>query len=126
MQHNANLSMTAQTKPCSEETEKRPGFFEQVHDLVARIPPGKIMTYGQVADALGNICSARYVGYAMRAAPEHKHLPCHRVVNRKGELSPGGLFGGSDNHRRMLEEEGVPFTPQGRINLDECRFDPWT
>ena len=82
------------------------------------------MTYGQIADVLHNICSARYVGYAMRAAPDHKNLPCHRVVNRTGELSPGGTFGGEENHRRMLEAEGVLFTPQGRIDLTRCRFYP--
>lgn len=112
-------------KARKKASPEKPGFFEQVHAVVARIPPGKVMTYGQISDVLNNVCSARYVGYAMRAAPDHKQLPCHRVVNRNGDLAPGGRFGGSESHRRMLEAEGVTFTPEGRINLDECLFNPW-
>ena len=118
---NQHTRKRASGKPAGSE----PGFFEQVHAVVARIPPGKVMTYGQISDVLGNICSARYVGYAMNGVPAHMDLPCHRVVNRKGELAPGGNFGGPENHRRLLEAEGVTFTPQGRINLDECLFDPY-
>ena len=116
-------------KPTDSESSKKSrqtaqsGFFAQVHALVALIPAGKVMTYGQIADVLQNICSARYVGYALRAAKD-KNLPCHRVVNRNGDLSPGGNFGGRENHRRKLEEEGVPFTAQGRIDIEQCRFDP--
>ncbi len=105
-------------------SEDKPGFFKQVHAVVAAIPPGKVMTYGQIADVLGNVCSARYVGYAMRAAPAERNLPCHRVVNKAGAMAGGGLFGGVENQRRMLEAEGVPFTPQGRIDLPACLFDP--
>lgn len=106
-------------------TPGKPGFFAQVHDLVARIPPGKVMTYGQISDYLDNTCSARYVGYAMHSAPGCRNLPCHRVVNRLGEMLPGNHFGGEGNQRRMLEAEGVPFTDKGRINLGKCRFDPY-
>ena len=101
------------------------GFFEQVYAVVARIPPGKVMTYGQISDVLNNICSARYVGYAMSGAPAHMNLPCHRVVNRLGEMAGGDHFGGAENQRRMLEEEGVTFTPKSRIDLAACRFDPY-
>ncbi len=103
----------------------KPNFFRRVHELVARIPEGKVMTYGQIADALDNVCSARYVGYAMAAAPADKDLPCHRVVDRNGEMAGGDHFGGAENQRRMLEAEGVPFTPKGRIDLSDCRFDPF-
>ena len=108
-----------------KSTSDKPGFFARVHDLVARIPPGKVMTYGQISDYLDNICSARYVGYAMHSAPGHRNLPCHRVVNRLGEMLPGDHFGGEGNQRRLLEAEGVPFTPKGRIDLTKCRFDPY-
>ena len=105
-------------------TTQKPGFFEQVYDLVARIPPGYVMTYGQIAAELENICSARYVGYAMSSAPKGMNLPCHRVVNRLGEMAGGAIFGGSENQRRMLEKEGVAFLPNGRVNLALCRFVP--
>lgn len=83
------------------------------------------MTYGQISDVLNNVCSARYVGYAMNGVPAHLDLPCHRVVNRLGEMAGGGHFGGAENQRRMLEAEGVTFTPQGRIDLAACRFNPY-
>lgn len=108
-----------------EPSVKKTGFFEQVHALVARIPAGKVMTYGQISDVLHNVCSARYVGYAMSAAPESRNLPCHRVVNRNGEMAGGDLFGGPTRQRRMLEDEGVTFTAKGRIDLTVCRFDPY-
>lgn len=106
------------------ETLPAQGFFDQVYDLVASIPPGRVMTYGQIAAALANRCSARYVGYAMSSAPRHRNLPCHRVVNRLGEMAGGQLFGGACAQRRMLEEEGAVFTPAGRVDLILCRHEP--
>lgn len=97
---------------------KSSGFFDKVYDVVARIPPGKVMTYGQISNVLGNICSARYVGYAMASAPKLLGLPCHRVVNRLGEMAGGTHFGGSENQRRILEGEGVEFKLNGRIDLE--------
>lgn len=111
-------------KQSGKNPDQKPGFFAQVHAVVARIPEGKVMTYGQISDVLHNACSARYVGYAMRAAPQHANLPCHRVVNRLGEMAGGNTFGGAENQRRMLEAEGVPFTDRGRIDLDACLFNP--
>ncbi|MDR1124670.1 MAG: MGMT family protein [Deltaproteobacteria bacterium] len=94
-------------------------FFDRVFAVVATIPPGKVMTYGQISQVLDNACSARYVGYAMGAAPEG--LPCHRVVNRLGEMAPH-LFNG--RQREILEAEGAPFKPDGRLNLEECLYWP--
>lgn len=102
-------------KPLSPKSS---GFFEKVYDVVAQIPPGKVMTYGQISNVLGNICSARYVGYAMASAPAVLGLPCHRVVNRLGEMAGGDHFGGAENQRRILEGEGVEFKLNGRIDLE--------
>lgn len=98
-------------------------FFESVYRLVAQIPEGRVMTYGQIADLLGR-ASARYVGYAMRAAPADRRLPCHRVLNRKGEMAPGLAFGGADIQRAALEAEGVGFDQKGRVNLEQCLWRP--
>jgi len=98
------------------------GFFQQVHALVAQIPPGKVMTYGQIAEVLDNVCSARYVGYAMHGAPEG--LPCHRVLNRLGEMAPGMMFGGAEAQAARLRAEGVTFKPNGRVDLAASRFTP--
>ncbi|MCL1940246.1 MAG: MGMT family protein [Desulfovibrionaceae bacterium] len=107
----------------SRQTEALP-FFSRVHALVASIPPGKVMTYGQIAEALDNVCSARYVGYAMHAAPEDMNLPCHRVINRLGEMAPGTIFGGAAEQARRLRAEGVVFKPNGRVDLVVSRYQP--
>lgn len=93
------------------------GFFQRVYDVVATIPRGKVMTYGQIASVLGGFYSGRTVGFAMRAAPRERNLPCHRVVNKQGEMAPGYCFGGAENQRRMLRKEGVVFKPDGRIDM---------
>lgn len=106
----------------------RPGsggaFFRRVWALVAGIPPGKVMTYGQIAAVLDNVCSARYVGWAMASAPENSGLPCHRVLNRLGEMAPGQIFGGADRQRALLQSEGVLFTDRGRADLTRCLYRP--
>lgn len=65
---------------------------------------------------LGNPRAARIVGYAMRAAPKERGLPCHRVVYQDGSLV-NSAFGGIKNHRLLLEAEGVTFLQDGRIDM---------
>ena len=97
------------------------GFFKAVYKLVAQIPTGKVMTYGQIAFIIGRPGASRTVGYAMSSAPAG--LPCHRVVNRLGEMAPGDIFGGAAEQRRMLEAEGISFLPNGRIDLKNNIWD---
>lgn len=92
-------------------------FFDKVYDIVSCIPKGEILTYGQIAMMLGSPKSARIVGYAMNAAPEDRNLPCHRVVNRFGQMAPGNIFGGADRQRKKLEEEGITFLDNGCIDM---------
>jgi len=99
-------------------------FFSQIYALVAGIPPGKVMTYGQIALVLGRPRAAKSVGTAMRLTPGRLALPCHRVVNAQGGLAPGGAFGGPGMQREMLRAEGVPFLENGRIDLARCTWSP--
>ena len=69
----------------------------------------------------GNPRWARVVGYALHAAPPD--LPCHRVVNREGRTADAFRAGGQDWQRIFLEEEGVPFLPDGRVDLARCQWD---
>lgn len=82
------------------------GTFQKVYELTARIPPGRVTTYGQIAVYLGNPRLSRIVGCALHAAPEG--LPCHRVVGRDGHLSDAFQPLGRDSHRMLLEMEGCP------------------
>ena len=79
--------------------------FDRVYNLVARIPYGRVTTYGQIARLIGNPRLSRIVGCAMNAAPAD--LPCHRVVNRFGGLCDAFLPLGRETHRMLLELEGV-------------------
>jgi methylated-DNA-protein-cysteine methyltransferase-like protein len=92
-------------------------FFDAIYRIVATIPAGKVMTYGQLALLAGRPRAARIVGYAMARAPEGRSLPCHRVVNRLGKMAPGDIFGGAGVQRMLLESEGITFLPDGRIDM---------
>ena len=94
------------------------GTFQKVYELTARIPPGRVTTYGQIAVYLGNPRLSRIVGCALHAAPEG--LPCHRVVGRDGHLSDAFQPLGRDSHRMLLEMEGVPFRLDGTVDLEKC------
>ena len=93
--------------------------FEKIYEVVKSIPEGKVATYGQVALLAGNPRWARVVGYALHVNPEPGIIPCHRVVNREGRVSPGFAFGGEGVQRQLLESEGIVFETDGRIDLEK-------
>ena len=92
-------------------------MFQQVYAIVAQIPYGRVTTYGQIGLLLGNPRLARAVGYALHVAPPG--LPCHRVVNRFGELSDAFAPLGKETQRQRLAAEGVGFLPTGQVDLAE-------
>lgn len=94
-------------------------FLAAVYKVTADIPRGKVATYGQVGRMAGYPKAGREVGIAMSQAPRAKNLPCHRVVNKIGTLSPDHVFGGKEKQRRMLEAEGITFTEDGVIRMEK-------
>ena len=96
--------------------------FERIYAVVRRIPRGCVATYGTVARLAGNPRWARVVGYALHANPDPEGIPCYRVVNREGRTAPAFAFGGEDVQRRLLEADGVPFLPNGNVDLAECAW----
>lgn len=72
-------------------------FGEEVYSVVASIPPGRVLTYGQIAYLIGKPQCSRMVGQAMHNAPEGQNLPCHRVVNSQGRLAPFWPLSGPNN-----------------------------
>lgn len=108
---------TYQRKGASPRMEQT--AFERIYTVVRQIPRGKVATYGMVAQWAGNPKWARAVGYALHANPEPGIIPCHRVVNRMGRLTPAFAFGGEDVQRRLLAEEGVTFREDGCVNLEQ-------
>lgn len=103
-------------------TTLRKSTFELIYDVVKQIPKGKVATYGQVASLAGNKKWSRVVGYALHANPDPESIPCHRVVNRLGEVSKAFAFGGENRQIELLEKEGVGFV-DGRVDLKNYRWN---
>lgn len=96
--------------------------FQLIYDVVKQIPKGKVATYGQVASLAGNRRWARVVGYALHANPDPEHIPCHRVVNRMGEVSEAFAFGGENEQIKLLQNEGVKVNGN-RVDLEKYRWN---
>lgn len=94
-----------------------PNFKEEVYKLVKKIPEGKVMTYGQIAENLGKPRNARQVGWALHQNTEGSGVPCHRVVNREGRLAPNFAFDGWEEQYRRLKVEGVNFNDKMHVDL---------
>ena len=92
-------------------------FFNLVYQYLRKVPKGKVVTYGQIAYALGYPRMARQVGYALHVNPEPGIIPCHRVVNRFGGLAPAFAFGGMDIQKSLLEAEGVEVREDYTVDL---------
>lgn len=87
-------------------------FQQEVYNVVAAIPSGKVVTYGQVAFLIGRPQCSRMVGHVMHDVPSELHLPCHRVVNSQGRLVPFWV-----EQRALLESEGVQFRKSGMVDM---------
>jgi len=101
---------------------KKQDFFDRVYKIVATIPKGKVTTYGAIAEVCGFKSSARTVGWALNGAGGN--LPCHRVVNRKGELTGKIHFGDPNLMEELLRSEGVEFKDDGRIKMEKFFWFP--
>ncbi len=88
-------------------------FNEKVLEVVSKIPLGKVLTYGQVAEKAGNPKASRAVGSIM-AKNADKNIPCHRVVKSDGSIGMyNGLRGKSKGS--ILKKEGVNFGSTGKV-----------
>jgi len=88
-------------------------FRDDVMNIVAQIPRGRVTTYGHIALLAGWPSHARMVGRTLRYTPGADKLPCHRVVNKMGRTAPGWK-----RQRTLLEEEGVCFKANGHVDMD--------
>lgn len=98
-------------------------FFERVYEVVVQIPVGMVTTYGAIARAVGAGRSARMVGYALNGVVDSERIPCHRVVNRNGDLSGRIHFATPTLMRELLEAEGVTFDGD-RVRMKEHFWEP--
>lgn len=105
-----------------ESKRENPKYRERVYALVRRIPSGRVMTYGQIAELLGEGYTPRTVGFVMHGSPDG--TPWHRVLNAQGKCSTGRVVLPHDKQQRMLEQEGVEFDKNSRCDLQQFLFIP--
>lgn len=80
---------------------------DKVYNYLLTIPKGKVVTYGKIAEFLGDKKLARVVGNILHKNPDEKKYPCYKVVNVKGELSNSFAFGGIEEQKNRLEQDGI-------------------
>lgn len=103
--------------------DKVPAEFSQaVYELVARIPKGRVMTYGQIAALCGSPRSARIVGQVAHWGPPE--LPWQRVVNKQGGLAGGYTSGGREAHKHDLESDGVKVSDEYTVDVQALLWRP--
>ena len=106
-------------------TERPSDTYRRIYAVVRRIPRGRVATYGQVAALAGFPRQPRLAGYALHALREEQAVPWHRVLDAQGRLSLMRSGSGAGLTQRLrLEQEGVRFTPAGRVDLDVYRWTP--
>lgn len=98
-------------------------YIEDVHDVARSVPPGRVTTYGAIADFL-TLGSARMAGWAMNRAIGYDDIPAHRVVNRKGELSGRNHFASPRAMQESLEAEGVEVKDHRVVNFAALFWSP--
>ncbi len=96
-------------------------FRNKVYEVVASIPTGKVMTYGDIAALAGHPYAARQVGGLAHFGPTD--LPWHRVVNRNGDCA-SGYYGGKEGHKQVLEQEGFTIENYKIVNFKDRRWRP--
>lgn len=98
-------------------------FTKRVVRIIQTIPSGKVMSYGQIAKLAGSPRAARQVVRTLHTQSKKESLPWHRVINSKGEIAiqqEEGRF----TQKELLEEEGIPVEPGGKISLKHHQHFP--
>jgi len=105
--------------------EEAASLAARVYALVRACPAGRVTTYGWIANALGlGRGGARVVGWVLNETPQGAAIPAQRVINSKGELTGSWAFGQRGRMRKLLEDEGVAFSAEGRVDLRRYGWDP--
>ena len=95
--------------------------YQLIYQCVKQVPAGYVASYGQIATHVDG-CTARLVGYALSALPWDTDVPWQRIVNAKGEISMRKDGAGDAVQRNLLEEEGIEFSGDGRIDMSRFRW----
>ncbi len=96
--------------------------YQQIYQVVRRIPPGKVATYGQIARLAGMAGHARQVGYALHQLPVHSDCPWHRVINVRGQISLRPASPEWHMQYVLLQAEGIKLNAQNIISLKKFQW----
>ncbi|MDD6619787.1 MAG: MGMT family protein [Eubacteriales bacterium] len=94
---------------------------EKAYEFLKTIPKGKVVTYGQIAEYLGNKRLARVVGNILHSNPDGDKYPCYKVVDSKGNLSKSYAFGGIERQKERLENDGIT-VENYKVDLDKYQM----
>lgn len=94
---------------------------DETYEYLTLIPKGKVVTYGQIAEHLGNKGLARVVGHILHNNPSEELFPCYKVVNSQGKLAPSFVFGGSGEQKARLEKDGIEVI-NNRVDLKKYQW----
>ena len=100
----------------------RDDLMQGILEYLLTIPPGKVVTYKQVAEYLGNPGYARIVGNLLHVNPDPERFPCFKVVNHQGKLAKNFGFGGAEAQKMRLERDGVEVSDDYRVDLDKYQW----
>ena len=95
----------------------------KIYTYLQTIPKGKVVTYGQIAQALGNKGLARAVGNILHVNPEPDVYPCYKVVSAQGRLASNFGFGGPEEQKRRLEADGIE-VKENKVDLTKYQWKP--
>lgn len=98
-------------------------YRERVYEIVRTIPSGRVMTYGQLAEILGEGYTPRTVGFVMHGA-DSENVPWQRVINSQGACSTGRMTIPMNLQQSMLESEGIEFNEKGKCDLGKYLWYP--
>ena len=100
----------------------RDDLMQGILEYLLTIPPGKVVTYKQVAEYLGNPGYARIVGNLLHVNPDPERYPCFKVVNHQGKLARNFGFGGAEAQKLRLERDGVEVSDDYRVDMDKYQW----
>ena len=99
------------------------GRTHTIYECVRQVPKGKVATYGQIAKQVGEGCTPQQVGTAMSSLPDDSDVPWQRIIDSKGKLIKRSGQRNHEEQGRLLEEEGITVTADGKVGLKQYRWE---
>lgn len=92
-----------------------------VYEYLRTIPKGKVVSYGQIAEHIGDKHLSRVVGNILHINPDPDYYPCFRVVNRDGKLAKNFGDGGKDGQKKRMEQDGIEVVDY-KVDLEKYQW----